>query len=178
MLISDEIYEAITYDGHRHISPASLSRPSCASAASCQQPSKTYAMTGWRVGYCAAPAPIIRSMLLVLQQSSRGPATFIQDAGAAALTGPQDCVARDAGRRTRDAGSMRLMPSAAFRHVDVLAPEGGFFAMLDVRRTGRSSDEVRRRLLHEHGVAVVHGAAYGTAAKARFASRSRAAAIR
>ena len=54
--------------------------------------SKSYAMTGWRLGYCAGPAEIIKSMLLVLQQSSRGPAMFIQDAGVAALTGPQDCV--------------------------------------------------------------------------------------
>ena len=50
-------------------------------------------MTGWRVGYCAAPQHLIQPMLLVLQQSSRGPATFVQDAAAAALAGPQDCVA-------------------------------------------------------------------------------------
>ena len=49
-------------------------------------------MTGWRVGYCAAPESIVQKMFLVLQQSSRGPATFIQDAAAAALTGPQACV--------------------------------------------------------------------------------------
>ena len=56
--------------------------------------SKTYAMTGWRVGYCAAPQAIIRAMLLVLQQSSRGPATFVQDAAACALVSDQDCVRR------------------------------------------------------------------------------------
>ena len=63
-------------------------------------------MTGWRVGYCAAPAPIIQAMFLVLQQSSRGPATFIQDAAAVALTGPQDAVDRDA-RRVRAPGARR-----------------------------------------------------------------------
>ena len=47
--------------------------------------SKTYAMTGWRVGYCAGPADVIAAMVLVLQQSSRGPATFVQDAAACAL---------------------------------------------------------------------------------------------
>jgi aspartate/methionine/tyrosine aminotransferase len=47
------------------------------------------------------------------------------------------------------------------RNVDVLAPEGGFFTMLDVSRTGLSSNDVRRHLLHEHGVVVVHGRAYG-----------------
>ena len=92
-LISDEIYEAITYDGHEHVSPLAVApglRERCVIVNSL---SKTYAMTGWRVGYCAGPAPLISAMLLVLQQSSRGPATFIQDAAAEALSGPQACVA-------------------------------------------------------------------------------------
>jgi aminotransferase len=122
--------------------------------------SKTYAMTGWRVGYCAAPAPIIQSMFLALQQSSRGPATFVQDAATAALTSSQDCV-----RAMRDEYSRRrqliLSSLADITGVRVLAPEGGFFAMLDVRDTGVPSNEIRRRLLNDHGVAVVHGAAYG-----------------
>ena len=159
-LISDEIYEAITYDGHNHISPASMSpeiRERCIVVNSF---SKTYAMTGWRLGYCAAPAAIIRSMLLVLQQSSRGPATFIQDAGAAALTGPQDCVheMREEYSRRRESTIAAL---TGLSNVDVLAPEGGFFTMLDVSRTGLSSNDVRKHLLHEHGIVVVHGRAYG-----------------
>jgi aspartate/methionine/tyrosine aminotransferase len=124
--------------------------------------SKTYAMTGWRVGYCAAPAPIIQSMFLALQQSSRGPATFVQDAATVALTSSQDCVARMrdeyAARRRSILSALADVPG-----VRVLAPEGGFFAMLDVRQTGISSNEIRRRLLHKSGVAVVHGAAYGPA---------------
>ena len=122
--------------------------------------SKTYAMTGWRLGYCAARAELIRSMLLVLQQSSRGPATFIQDAGAAALIGPQDCVQemRETYAHRRET---TIAAFSGLKNIDVLAPEGGFFAMLDITRTGLSSDEARRRLLHDQGVVVVHGAAYG-----------------
>jgi aspartate aminotransferase len=97
---------------------------------------------------------------LILQQASRGPATFVQDAGVAALTGPQDCVTqmRDeyAARRAKVIDSLRGLPSA-----DVLPPEGGFFAMVDVSRSGISSDDVRKRLLNEQGVVVVHGWAYG-----------------
>ena len=93
MLLSDEIYEAITYDGCRHLSPSALSADMRERTILLNSLSKTYAMTGWRVGYCAAPAPIIQSMFLSLQQSSRGPATFVQDAAAVALTGPQDAVA-------------------------------------------------------------------------------------
>ena len=116
-------------------------------------------MTGWRVGYCAAPAPI-QAMLLVLQQSSRGPATFVQDAAAIALSGPQQCVEdmrlEYARRRREVMGALDGMP-----RVRVMPPEGGFFAMVDIRDTGITSDEARRRLLNDFGVAVVHGAAYG-----------------
>jgi aspartate aminotransferase len=151
-IISDEIYEAIVYNGHEHVSPATVARDRTVVVNAL---SKTYAMTGWRVGYVAAPAPFVRAMLLILQQSSRGPATFVQDAAAVALTGPQDCVATmlaEYGRR-RDL-VLSSLPN-------VLAPEGGFFAMLDLRATGEPSDAIRKRLLTEFGIVVVHGAAYG-----------------
>jgi aspartate aminotransferase len=164
-LVSDEIYEAITYDGAVHVSPASLSPEVRARTVIVNSLSKTYAMTGWRTGYCAGPAAVIQSMFLALQQSSRGPATFIQDAAAAALSGPQACVdemrAEYARRRQQVIDALRDVP-----RVKVLPPEGGFFAMVDVRALGVPSAEVRRRLLRadqsrEAGVAVVHGAAYG-----------------
>ena len=159
-LISDEIYEAITYDGCRHISPASLGPEIQARTIIVNSLSKTYAMTGWRAGYCAGPAATIQQMFLALQQSSRGPATFVQDAAAAALSGSQACVetmrTEYARRRQQVIDTLRDLP-----RVQVLAPEGGFFAMLDVRDLGVGSDELRRRLLHDAGVSVVHGAAYG-----------------
>lgn len=160
VVISDEIYESIVYDGARHISPATLSAAARERTLIINSFSKTYAMTGWRLGYCAGPADLIAAMYLVLQQSSRGPATFVQDAGATALSGPQDCVAamqaEYAARRQRVSAELADVPG-----VRVLAPEGGFFAMLDVRELKRPSDEIRRRLLNDHAVAVVHGAAYG-----------------
>jgi aspartate aminotransferase len=159
-LVSDEIYEAITYGEARHVSPASLSAEIRARTVLVNSLSKTYAMTGWRVGYCAGPAPIVAAMFLVLQQSSRGPATFIQDAATEALTGPQTCVEAmrlEYGRRRERV----LRAFDGVPHVHALAPDGGFFAMVDVRETGASSNDVRRRLLQDHNVAVVHGAAYG-----------------
>ena len=160
VLISDEIYEAITYNGSTHLSPAALSPEVRGRTIVINSLSKTYAMTGWRLGYCAAPAPIIQAMFLALQQSSRGPATFIQDAAAAALAGAQDEV-----REMRDEYTRRravvLEMLCGIPRVRVLPPEGGFFAMVDARETGVSSDDIRARLLHQSGVAVVHGAAYG-----------------
>jgi aspartate/methionine/tyrosine aminotransferase len=160
VLISDEIYEAITYDGCKHVSPSSLSADLRERTVLLNSLSKTYAMTGWRVGYCAAPAPIIQSMFLSLQQSSRGPATFVQDAAAVALTGSQDAV-EDMRNEYTLRRSLVLSALNGIRHVQVLPPEGGFFAMVDARETGVPSEQIRRRLLNDAGVAVIHGAAYG-----------------
>jgi aspartate/methionine/tyrosine aminotransferase len=160
VLISDEIYEHIVYDGRRHVSPAALSPELRQRTVLINSFSKTYAMTGWRLGYIAARRELIQAMLLVLQQSSRGPATFVQDAGAAALRGPQDCVAQMlesyAQRRRQVVEALSGLPG-----VEITPPEGGFFAMANVSRLGQSSDALRRHLLEQHGVVVAHGAAYG-----------------
>jgi aspartate aminotransferase len=160
VLVSDEIYEAIVYDGHRHVSPASLSSELRSRTVLVNSLSKTYAMTGWRAGYCAAPAATIDRMFLVLQQSSRGPATFIQDAAAVALTSSQACVAAMREEYT-SRRSVVLSRLGDLSRVRVLPPEGGFFAMVDARATGIPSNDLRRRLLTDHGVVVVHGSAYG-----------------
>lgn len=151
-IVSDEIYDRITYGGAQHLSPATLFRDRTVLV---QSLSKTYAMPGWRCGYCCGPADVIQRMFLVLQQVSRGPATFVQDAAVAALTGPQDCV--DAMRAEY---ARRLALVEAALGARVLPPQGGFFAMVDVHDLG-PSNEVRVRLLREHGVVVMHGAAYG-----------------
>ncbi len=161
-IISDEIYETLIYDGRRHVSPASLSPDSRGRTVIVNSLSKTYAMTGWRVGYCAASADVIQAMLLVLQQFSRGPATFVQHAAATALRGDQACVgamtAEYQARRDRVVRRLEGLPG-----VVPLVPEGGLFVMLDVRSLGMPSDELRRFLLREAGVVVIHGAVYGEA---------------
>lgn len=161
VLISDEIYESLVYDGRQHVSPASLpgAPPRTVVVNSL---SKTYAMTGWRVGYCAAPAELTRAMLLILQQFSRGPATFVQDAAAVALQSSQECVAQMTaeyqGRRDQVIAALQGIPG-----VRPLVAEGGLFVMVDLRALpGVKSDDVRRYLLEEHGVVVLHGGAYGS----------------
>jgi aspartate/methionine/tyrosine aminotransferase len=162
VIISDEIYASLVYDGTPHQSPASLSDDAKARTILVSSLSKTYAMTGWRVGYCAGPAKLIAAMALVLQQSSRGPATFVQDAAEYALRSDQDCVRRMnaeyQARRDLSLHRLRGIPG-----VVPMKPEGGLFVMLDVRGLRRSSDEIRQFLLKEAGVVVVHGSAYGPA---------------
>jgi len=159
-LLSDEIYEAFVYDGARHVSPAVLSAEAKSRTIVINSLSKTYGMTGWRVGYCAAPAEIISAMMLAWQQFSRGPATFVQHAAAAALSGDQACVRT----MTADYQERRDSVVQALRDIQgvtPLVPQGGLFVMVDVRGLKKSSDEVRRFLLNEGGVVVMHGAAYG-----------------
>ncbi len=159
-VLSDEIYESLVYDGRRHVSPASVSADARERTVVINSLSKTYAMTGWRVGYCAGPEAIIRAMFLILQQSSRGPATFVQDAAACALTSEQDCVLRMTAeyqaRRDRVVERLRGIPG-----VEPLVPEGGLFVMVDVRGLGKPSEDVSRYLMRDAGVVVLHGSAYG-----------------
>ncbi len=160
VLISDEIYEQITFDDAVHVSPASLSPELKSCCVLINSLSKSYAMTGWRVGYCAAPHEIIQAMFLILQQSSRGPATFVQDAAAAALTGAQDCV-REMKSEYAARREIVRQSLGGLSKVGIISPEGGFFATVDIRATGTASNDVRRKLLHDHGVVVAHGSAYG-----------------
>ena len=163
-IVSDEIYESICYPGHRHCTPAALSDDARQRTIIVNSLSKTYSMTGWRVGYCAAPAEVISAMYLVLQQSSRGPATFVQDAAVAALDGSQNCV----HEMVSEYGRRRELVIAALSdipRVNVLSPEGGFFAMADARDLEQPSNEIRRSLLVDHGVVVMHGGAYGPSAE-------------
>jgi aspartate/methionine/tyrosine aminotransferase len=161
-VISDEIYEALVYDGRAHVSPASLSAQARERTLLVNSLSKSYAMTGWRVGYCAGPAEIVQAMLRILQQFSRGPATFVQDAAAVALTSAQQCVRRMTAeyQERRDQVVRGLSGLAG---VEPLVPEGGLFVIVDIRQFGLPSEDVRRFLLCETGLVVIHGSAYGPA---------------
>jgi aspartate/methionine/tyrosine aminotransferase len=168
VLISDEIYEALVYDGRQHISSATLDGARARTIV-VNSLSKSYAMTGWRVGYCAAPPELTSAMCLLLQQFSRGPATFVQDAAVCALNSTPDCVqkmrAEYQARRDLVVQLLRGIPG-----IRPLAPDGGLFVMVDLRellanesKRKLDSDQVRRFLLEQHGVVVIHGSAYGDA---------------
>ena len=156
-VVSDEIYSSFTYDDAEHVSPSSVAKNN---AILIDSFSKTYAMTGWRLGYCAGPREIIDAIYKMLQQYSRGPATFVQDAGVAALTYSQDCVEemRMELSRRREMVCSGLDSVAGCK---VVKPQAGLFVMVDCKQIHSSSRQLQQYLLKEHGVAVVHGAAYG-----------------
>ena len=160
LVISDEIYEKIIYDGREHVSigtfPGMADRTIVINGFS-----KSYAMTGWRLGYAAARAPLISEILKVQQHAATCAAAFVEYAGIAALNGPQDVVSDmvDIYRQRRDiiTDGLNSLPGVSCRVI-----EGAFYAFPDISGTGLSSLEFSDLLLDKAGVAVTPGMAFGT----------------
>jgi aspartate/methionine/tyrosine aminotransferase len=155
-LISDECYEDLVYEGE-HFSVAALG--DAEHVVSAFSFSKSYAMTGWRVGYAVAPASVAPLLARAQEPLVASASTVSQKAAEAALTGPQDVVGemRDTYRRRRDR-AVALLDSAGVGYV---RPAGAFYLMVDV---GGPGDAFAERLLRERRVAVVPGGAFGAEA--------------
>jgi aspartate/methionine/tyrosine aminotransferase len=122
--------------------------------------SKTYAMTGWRLGFGIMPLPLAEKMDLLLTHSVGCTATFTQFAGLEAVLGPQDAVEAVLAkfRRRRD---LIVTGLNAIPGIHCPMPHGAFYAFPNVRAFGRSSAELANYLLGEAGVAVLPGTAFG-----------------
>ncbi len=163
-LISDECYDQVVFEGE-HISPATMmSQEELESGRfiGIYTFSKTYAMTGWRIGYVVTGASLLKTIIDVLNASYTNMSTPIQRAAAAALTGPQECSIEmcDAYRRRRDLTVRLLKEHGRYLYT----PHGAFYALIDV--TGKHG-ELRGRefaldLLREHNVMVAPGSGFGT----------------
>ena len=160
-LLSDECYDQILLDGS-WTSPAALA-PEDPRIASVFTFSKTYAMTGWRLGYVAGSSKLLDSVTKILESNSSCVSTITQVAAEAALEGPQDCVTEmnAAYRRRRDLVVDLLREAELF----VDEPNGAFYCMADVSPSGMSSREFAFALLREQGVSVAPGTAFGQVAK-------------
>ena len=156
VVISDEVYEDIVFEG-QHASLASLGTE--APVISVFSFSKAYAMTGWRIGYLTAPAPVIEAIVKAQEAVVACPSSVAQHAALAAVSGPQDCV-----RQMRDEyHSRRDLALGGLREEGLLLarPRGTFYVMADISRSGLESYAFARRLLLERGVAVAPGATFG-----------------
>jgi len=162
-VISDECYVYLNYTG-REFSIGSLNeyRERFVVVGSL---SKTYAMTGWRMGYALAPAPVIAAMAKLQSQATSSPTAFVQKAAVAALKGPQECVAemrKDYIRlRDRVLAGLKTIPG-----IKCARPEGAFYVYPNISaflgRGVKSPAEFARKLLHEAHVATVPGEGFGT----------------
>ncbi len=158
IVIADEIYEKFVYDDARHLSVASL--PGMAERTiTLNGVSKTYAMTGWRIGYLAAPASFIRAATALKEMVNVQAPTVSQWAAVAALDGPQECV--EEMRRTYDARRRMMMAELDRIGIGYGRPRGGLYIWANVAGTGMSATEFSYRLLDEEDVLVLPGAGFG-----------------
>ncbi len=159
LVISDEIYEKIIYDDNRHYSIATL--PGMRERTIVLNGfAKAYAMTGWRLGYIAAPLELIQVMNRMHMYNVTSTATMVQWGGVAALTGTQEPVAQMVAefKRRRDLMVAALNATKGFSCAN---PGGAFYLFPNIAATGMNGDELTMVLLREAGVAVVPGSAFG-----------------
>jgi aspartate aminotransferase len=163
-VISDECYLRFVYEPAEVFSAARLAPELRARLCIAGSFSKTYAMTGWRIGYSIAPAAWTREMNKVQSHSTSNPSSISQAAAAAAFEGPQDCVAEMLAeyRRRRNWLTKALLDVRGFR---CLEPEGAFYVFPDVRgcfgREINSSADFADKLLKEAQTVVTDGAGFG-----------------
>ena len=159
LVFSDEIYEKILYDGHRHVSLAAL--PGMAERTlTFNGLSKAYAMTGWRLGYIAGPLVLIKQIMKIHSHSVTCATSFAQYGGVAALEGPQDFIGTMVeawdGRRHLISSGLNAIPG-----IHCPLPEGAFYAFADVSGTGMNGQQVAKLLIDEAQVGVTPGDAFG-----------------
>ena len=159
-LISDECYDQILLDGST--TSAATLVPDDPRIATVFTFSKTYSMTGWRLGYVTGSAELIDTATKVLESNSSCVSTISQVAAEAALEGPQDCVAEmvAAYRRRRDLVVGILKEAELF----IAEPAGAFYCMADISASGLASRDFAFALLRDVGVSVAPGTAFGEVA--------------
>ncbi|HSB88770.1 MAG TPA: aminotransferase class I/II-fold pyridoxal phosphate-dependent enzyme [Anaerolineales bacterium] len=158
LVISDEIYDRLVYGGHHHVCFASLPgmQPRTITLGGF---SKDYAMTGWRIGYAAAPAPILAEMRKVHQYTIMSAPTMAQTAALEALTRGEEAVAAMVAEYDR---RRRLIVSGLNElGLPTFEPLGAFYAFPSIRASGLSDEAFAETLLQEERVAVVPGNAFG-----------------
>ena len=168
-IISDEIYEKLIYDGFEHVSIASLGDEIKQRTIVVNGISKSYAMTGWRIGFAAGPKDIINAMTNIQSQSTSNPASISQKAAVEALTGTQDFILKMVSEFDKRRKYM-VERLNSIKGVSCIKPVGAFYAFPNVSsyygrsfkgNSIKSSMDLSAYLLDEAKVAVVPGAAFG-----------------
>lgn len=157
-ILTDEVYERLTYEEK----PASIATYSKTEDRTIYINgfSKTYAMTGWRLGYTAGPEKIITEMIKIQQNSTTCATSFVQHAGIKALKSSQECVQKMASeyekRRNRIVEGLN-----SIKGINCVNPKGAFYVFPNIEKLGKKSMEFCKFLLKNAGVAVTPGSAFG-----------------
>ena len=166
-VLSDEIYEKLVYDDAKHVSIASLSKEAYDLTITINGFSKSYAMTGWRLGYLAAPDAIVRAVDSIQSHTSSNPSSFSQYGALAALKGDQQPLSdmREEFDMRRNYMFDRL---SKINNITAVKPQGAFYILVNISQLGLTSQNFADRLLSKANVAVVPGAAFGDDRTIRF----------
>ena len=167
VVLSDEIYEKLVYAGQEHISIASLGKEIYDLTITVNGFSKAYAMTGWRLGYTAAPKRIAEAIDTIQSHTTSNPTTFAQYGAIAALSGDQQIVVDM--REEFDVRRQYMMSRlSAIKNVRVVEPLGAFYFLVDIEPMAIKSVNFCEKLLSKQKVAVVPGVAFGSEYTVRF----------
>jgi aspartate aminotransferase len=160
LIMSDEIYEKLVYDGATHTSVAGFSPAHFEHTIIVHGFAKAYAMTGWRLGYLAAPEPIARAIDAIQSHSTSNPTSFAQKGAVAALNGPHDhlqlWLAEYARRRSYAWKKLNDIPG-----ISCVNAKGAFYLFPNISRLGLKSADFCAQLLEQEKVAAVPGIAFG-----------------
>ncbi len=167
LVVSDEIYEKILYEGAEHLSIGAVSHKLFTRTLVSNGFAKAYSMTGWRVGYLAGAVELIKACSTIQGHSTSNVCTFAQYGAIAALSESQDCV-----ERMRLTFSQRrevmLERINAIPGLSCVKPSGAFYLFVDISKTGLTSLEFSNSLLESQQVAVIPGIAFGADDHIRF----------
>ncbi len=167
VILSDEIYEKLVYGENKHISIASLSKEVNDLTITINGFSKAYAMTGWRLGYTAAPKAIADAIDTIQSHMTSNPTTFAQYGAIAALTGDQQIVA-DMREEFNVRREFMLDRLKGIKNIKVVEPLGAFYFLVNIEPIGIKSINFAEKLLSKQKVAVVPGVAFGAENTIRF----------
>jgi aspartate aminotransferase len=159
-VVSDEIYEKLVYGNTKHVSIASLGKDIYDRTITVNGLSKSYSMTGWRIGYAAGPLEVMKSIANLQSHAASNASSISQKAALAAIVGDQRCVEemRAEFQRRRDYMVERL---SSMKAISCIKPEGAFYVLCDISNLKMSSAVCATRLLDEAKVAVIPGEPFG-----------------
>jgi aspartate aminotransferase len=159
-ILADEIYEKLVYDDTQHVSIASISKEAYDLTITVNGFSKAYAMTGWRLGYLAAPEAVAKAVDSIQSHSTSNPCSFAQRGALAALKGDQQPLAdmREEFDMRRNYMFERI---SKIPNISAVRPQGAFYVLVTISQLGLTSQNFADRLLSKASVAVIPGAAFG-----------------
>jgi aspartate aminotransferase len=169
-VLTDDMYEHLVYDGFQFTTPAQVEPGLYDRTLTMNGVSKAYAMTGWRIGYCAGPEPLIKAMTKLQSQTTSNPTSISQWASVEALNGPQHFLAERA-KSFKERRDLVVSMLNQAKGIECPTPEGAFYVYPSCAgligkttpkgKTLQNDEDVVTALLEDEGVAVVHGAAFG-----------------